>query len=277
RLRGRDRQAPRGRDRARLAVSTWAEAGQLSRRSLVGMARQPSTWVPGLFFPFMLAAVYSSQFSRAVNLPAFPFPDGSFLEFILVGSVLQGVSFGSLNAATSLALDLENGFMDRLLAAPVPRAVILVGRLAGGMGFAAIQAIVLTVVFVVMGADIRGGPATLVVLVVVSALLALGLGALGAAVALRTGSQEVVQSIFPLVFIGIFVSSAFFPVELMEGWYAEAARRNPMTWIIDPTRELTVTGFEVGAALRAIGIAAALAVVGVAVAFYQLRRRMRNA
>lgn len=258
-------------------MSVLTAATELSRRSLRGTARQPATWVPGLFFPFMLAAVYSSQFSRAVNLPAFPFPDASFLEFILVGSVLQGVSFGSLSAATALALDIENGFMDRLLASPIPRSLILVGRLAGGMGFAVVQAIVLTVVFTVMGADIAGGVATLVVLVVVSALLALALGGLGAAVALRTGSQEVVQSIFPLVFILIFVSSAFFPVELMEGWYAGAAKRNPMTWIIDPTRDLTVTGFDIGTAMRAVGMAGAAALFGVAVAFDQLRRRMRRA
>lgn len=255
-------------------MSVLAAGTELSRRSLLGTARQPATWVPGLFFPFMLAAVYSSQFSRAVSLPDFPYPDVSFLEFLLVGSVLQGVSFGSLSAATALALDLENGFMDRLLASPVPRSLILVGRLAGGMGFAVVQAVVLVVVFVIMGADIAGGVGTLLVLVVVSALLALGLGALGAAVALRTGSQEVVQSIFPLVFIAIFVSSAFFPVELMEGWYAEAARRNPMTWIIDPTRELTVTGFDAGTAFQAVGTAAGLALFGVLVAFHQLHRRM---
>ncbi len=255
-------------------MSTWPVVAALSRRSLVGTARQPAVWAPGLFFPLMMAAVYSAQFAKATGLPDFPFPDATFLEFILPASVLQGVSFGSISAAAALALDIENGFLDRLLASPVPRSAILVGRLAGGMGFAITQAVVLMLVFVVAGADIAGGVVTAFIVVVVAALLTLGFGAFGATIALKTGSQEVVQSLFPLVFIFIFVSSAFFPIELMNGWYQQAAQRNPITWVIDPTRELVLEGFDLGAAVQAVGVAAGVAMLGVLAAFVQLRRRM---
>ena len=250
------------------------QAAALSRRSLVGTARQPAVWLPGLFFPLMLAAVYSSQFAKAVDLPGFPYPDATFLDFMLVASVLQGVSFGSIGSAAGLALDIENGFMDRLLSSPVSRSSILVGRLAGGMGFAITQTLVLVTVFLVFGAQMAGGVASVVTLAVVAALLALGLGGLGSAIALKTGSQEVVQSIFPVVFIFIFISSAFFPVELMEGWYGAIAEQNPITWVIDPTRELTVVGFDLATAVEAVAVAAGIGAIGVVVAFLQLRRRM---
>ncbi len=193
-------------------MSAWPVVAALSRRSLLGTARQPAVWMPGLFFPLMMAAVYSAQFAKATSLPEFPFPDATFLEFILPASILQGVSFGSISAASALALDIENGFLDRLLASPVRRTSILIGRLAGGMGFAVAQAVVLMLVFLVAGATVAGGFATALIVVVVAALLALGFGAFGATIALKTGSQEVVQSLFPLVFILIFVSSAFFPI-----------------------------------------------------------------
>jgi ABC-2 type transport system permease protein len=256
--------------------SVWAQAWGLSWRSIVGAARQPSSWIPGMFFPLMLATVYSAQFSKVVDLPAFPFEDITFLEFMLPAAVVQGVSFGSINGGSELALDIENGFMDRLLSSPVSRTAILVGRLAGSMAYAVVMAIVLIMIFMLMGAGIAGGVGGVVVVVVTSALLALSLGSLAAALALKTGSQEVVQSVFPLVFVLIFVSSAFFPVALMEGWYAELAKRNPITWMIDPTRRLTVVGFSWGDAGQAIGIAAGLAALGVLVAFRSLRRRMAS-
>lgn len=252
----------------------WPAAlAALSRRSILGTARQPQNWLPGTFFPLMLAAVYSSQFSKAVELPAFPFDDTTFLEFILPAAILQGVSFGSIGGASDLAIDIENGFMDRLVSSPVARPVILVGRLAGAVAFAVFQALFFLAVFLVFGADLHGGVPSALALLVVAALLALGLGSFGSAIALKTGSQEVVQSVFPLIFVMIFVSSAFFPVPLMEGWYGDLASVNPITWIIDPTRRLTVEGFSWGDAGQAIGVAGSLAVVGVAVAFRALSVR----
>lgn len=255
------------------AASWWAEVRELSQRAIVTAARQPASWIPGMFFPLMLAAVYSSQFAKVVDLPGFPFPDASFLEFVFIAAVLQGVTFGAINGASQLALDIENGFMDRLLSSPVARSAILVGRLAGSVAFAVVQAVVLLAIFGLFGArpaDIWG----VIVTVVVAALLALTLGALGSAIALRTGSQEVVQSTFPVVFVMLFVSSAFFPVSFMEGWYGAVARRNPMTWVIDPTRRLLLDGFALGDAAQAVGVAAGLVVAAVLVAFRQLQRRL---
>ncbi len=255
-------------------VGWWAALVELSRRSIIGTARKPQNWLPGMFFPLMLAAVYSSQFAKAVELPAFPFDDISFLDFILPASILQGVAFGSVGGASDLAIDIENGFMDRLVSSPVARPVILLGRLAGSVAFGMTQAVVFLAIFLAFGAELRGGVASGVAIMLVSAGLALGLGGLGAAIALRTGSQEVVQSVFPVIFVMIFVSSAFFPVPLMEGWYGDLAAANPITWIIDPTRRLSVEGFTWADAGQAIGLAAALGAVGIAVAFGQLRRRM---
>jgi len=259
---------------ARDSVGWPAALAELSRRSIIGTVRKPQNWLPGTFFPLMLAAVYSSQFAKAVDLPAFPYDDITFLDFILSASILQGVAFGSIGGASDLAIDIENGFMDRLVSSPVARPVILLGRLAGSVAFAMVQAVFFLVVFLAFGAELRGGVASGVAIMVVSAALALGLGGLGAAIALRTGSQEVVQSVFPLIFVMIFVSSAFFPVPLMEGWYGDLAAANPITWIIDPTRRLSVVGFAWSDVAQAVGLSVAFALIGVTVAFGQLRHRV---
>src|SRR3954453_14861808 len=249
----------------------------LARRSVLGLFRQPSSFLPGLLFPLLIAAVNASALAKAVKF--FPLVDGhpnrSFLDFVMAATIVQGVLFGGVVGGSDLALDIENGFFERLLASPVARPAILVGRLAGSVAMGAMQALLFTFVFILFGAHLAGGFAGLVVLVITAMLLALGIGGLAAAAGLRTGSAEAVQNSFPLVFIAIFISSAFFPTERMSGWYRAVAQHNPVTWMIDGMRYQIVVGFDAGEALKAIGVAAVIAFLALVLASSQLRRRLR--
>ena len=248
----------------------------LSRRSIIGFFRQPASWVFGGLFPLLIAAVSASAFSRATNLQGFPDAE-SFLQFLLPGTIIQGVLFGSINGSTDLALDIENGFFDRLLASPVSRSVILVSRLAGAAVYGGLVTVVYVAVFWAFGAGVRGGPAGVLVMVVLSMVMAVGVGGFGAALGLRTGSAEAVGNSFPLFFILLFVSSAFFPVALMTGWYKAVAQVNPVTHVIDAARHQVLVGFSAGEAGIGLGIALAFAALTIAFAVGQLRRRLRLA
>jgi ABC-2 type transport system permease protein len=92
--------------------------------------------------------------------------------------------------------------------------------------------------------------------------------------ALRTGSVEAVQGAFPLVFISLFASSAFFPRELMRGWFHDVATANPFSWMIDGLRHLILVGWSGGDALAAVAVPIAIATMGVVVSLRQLRRRL---
>lgn len=253
--------------------SLVAQTLVLARRSVLGTLRQPPVWFPAVLFPLLIAAVNTAALDRATGLPGFP-PVESFLQFLLPGTLTQGVMFGGIIGGSDVALDIENGFFERLLASPVARWTILVGRLAGAAVLGALQAVVFVTVFVLFGAPIEGGLAAVAVLVVMAAFLALAVGGFASAIALRTGSQEAVQNTFPLLFVLVFVSSAFFPTTLMTGWYQTVADANPFTWMIDGARALVIYGFDVTDAAAAIGIAVVLAVCGVALATKQFRRRL---
>src|SRR4030088_2037814 len=112
-----------------------AQAMILARRSIVGLFRQPSTFLPGLLFPLLIAAVNASALAKAVKF--FPLIDGhqvkSFLDFVMAATIVQGVLFGGVVGGSDLALDIENGFFERLLASPVARPAIPVGRPAGSV------------------------------------------------------------------------------------------------------------------------------------------------
>jgi ABC-2 type transport system permease protein len=250
----------------------------LARRSVLSTLRQPPLYLPSLFFPLLIAAVNSAALTRATDLPGWPVgPDGepvSFLTFVLAASIVQAVMLGAIVGGADVALDIEDGFFERLLASPVSRLSILVGRLAGAAVLGAAQAVIFVVLFRLVGVEVQGGLAGIAVIVLSALLLAVAVGALAAAIGLRTGLQEAVNSSFPLIFILLFISSAFFPTGLMKGWYQVVAEHNPLTWIINGMRYQVITGFDLGEAVQSVLVAGALAVVGIVLAVTQLRRRL---
>lgn len=251
------------------------QARALARRSVVGTLRQPQVWLPGLLFPMFIAAVNTSTMGRSTSIPGFPEVD-SLLDFLLPASITQSVLFGGLAAGSDTATDIQTGFFDRLLASPVSRTSILVGRLTGASVMGALQALVFMLVYGLFGVRLAGGPAAAVLLVVYAMVLALVIGGFAAMLALRTGSAEAVQNVFPLTFIALFISSAFFPTELMSGIYRSIARRNPVTWMVDGMRHQVIVGLDWSQAGIALGVAGALAVLSIVGANAALRARLRH-
>lgn len=261
--------------RSRLVVAaeqTWA----LTVRAALATARNPADWLPGLIFPLVMAAVYAAQFADATMLPEFPEVD-SFLQFVLPSAILQGIAFNSANAGSDMAIDIETGFFDRLISSPVARQSILIGRVGGAAASAGFQAFVLILVFVAFGAPVKSGLAGAIALVIISILLAVALSGFGLVVALRTGSPEATQAMFPLIFVAVFVSSAFFPTALMKGWYQQVAEANPITLIINPTRDLVITGWSWGDFGQAVGLTVLLAVFSLSLAYRAYLGRLANA
>lgn len=252
------------------------QARALARRSIIGTLRQPQVWVPGLLFPMFIAAVNTSTMGRSTSIPGFPEVD-SLLDFLLPASITQSVLFGGLSAGTDTATDIQTGFFDRLLASPVSRTSILVGRLAGSAVTGAVQAIVFIAVYGIFGVRIAGGLPAIVLLLAYAMVVALVIGGFAAMLALRTGSAEAVQNAFPLTFISLFVSSAFFPTELMKGVYKSIAIRNPVTWMVDGMRHQVIVGLDWSEAATSLAVAAALAALAIFGANAALRSRLRRA
>jgi ABC-2 type transport system permease protein len=255
--------------RTAIAAQTWA----MSKRAILALARQPTVVFPSLVFPLFFVALGTAAFGRAIELPNFPKVD-SFLDFALAGAILQGVLFGSVTSATALATDIETGFFDRLMASPTSRVSILVGRLAGAMTYAALQTIVFIAVLIPFGLTVRAGPLGVLVMVAGGMLTALAVGGLMSAMAIRTGSSEAVQGAFPLLFILLFLSSAFFPRQTMNGAYRRIAGLNPVSHLVEGFRDLTIDGLSWSAVGRTLLVSGGLAFVAMAIALRSLRKRV---
>jgi ABC-2 type transport system permease protein len=253
----------------------WAQIGALARRSIVRTSRQPAAVVFPLIFPMMLLLVNSAGLKASTKLPGFP--TESFLAFALAVPFIQGALFSTMNAGTDLARDIQHGFLNRLALTPMRNVALLAGLLSGVVVLGVLQAAVYVVAGLAVGVDIQSGVAGVAVLLVLSALISLGFGALGAMMALRTGSGEAVQGLFPVMFVFLFISSMNMPRNLIEiDWFRIAATLNPVSYLIEVVRSLVITGWDAEALALGFGVAAALTVIALGLATLALRSRMER-
>jgi len=249
------------------------QVGQLARRSIVRTVRQPANVVAPLVFPLLLLAVNSGGLKAETNLPGFP--TRSFVAFALAVPFIQGALFATMNAGTDLARDIQTGFLSRLSLTPMRRIAVLGGQLGGVVVMGLVQAVVYLSVGLIAGVRIAAGPAGVVLLLAFAVLVALGFGALGAFAALRTGSGEAVQSLFPAFFVFLFISSMNIPRNLIEhGWFRDLATANPVSYLLECVRSVIITGWDGQALGLGFGIAAAITVVSLGLASWALKVRM---
>ncbi len=245
----------------------------LARRSVVRTARQPANVIAPLIFPMMLLAVNSGGLKAETHLPGFP--TASFVAFALAVPFIQGALFSTMNAGTDLARDIQTGFLSRLSLTPMRGIALLAGQLGGVVTLGVIQACFYLLVGLAVGVRLASGVGGALLLLVFAALIALAFGAVGTFAALRTGSGEAIQGIFPVFFVFLFISSMNIPRNLIAvTWFRYAATANPVSYLLECVRSLIITGWNGEALALGFGIASAVAVVALALSSRSLAERM---
>jgi ABC-2 type transport system permease protein len=255
-------------------VSTLAiQVGSLARRSVLRTLRQPAMIVPSLFFPLLLVAVNGGGLHAVTDLPGFP--TDSYVAFVLAVAFVQGGLFAASSAGTNVANDVETGFLSRLSLTPLRRTALLLGQLAGVLVLGLIQAVTFLTVGLIAGVTLAAGPAGALVIVALALLISLAFGAIGAFIALRTGSGEAVQGVFPLMFAALFLSSMSLPRDLIEtDWFRTVATWNPVSYMLEGIRSLVITGWDGEALALGFACAAGVAAIALVGASAALRTRM---
>jgi ABC-2 type transport system permease protein len=245
----------------------------LARRSVVRTVRQPANVIGPLVFPMMLLAVNSGGLKAETHLPGFP--TDSFVAFALAVPFIQGALFATMNAGTDLARDIQTGFLNRLSLTPMRGIAVLAGQLGGAVTLGLVQAAVYVAVGLAVGVRPASGVLGVLVLFVFAVFVTLAFGALGAFAALRTGSGEAVQSLFPAFFVFLFISSMNIPRNLIEQtWFRDLATANPVSYLIECVRSLIITGWDGEALALGFGITAVITVVALSLSTWALRVRM---
>jgi ABC-2 type transport system permease protein len=252
-----------------------AQIGALAKRSTLKTLRQPFQMFPIVFFPAMLLAVNASGLQSATRLPGFP--THSYISFAIAVAFIQGALFSLINTGTNLAEDIESGFFNRLALTPMRRLALIVGLLVGVAALGALQSVIYIVIGLIFGAHLDAGLSGALVVIVLGSLAATAFGAIGCAAALKTGSGEAVQGMFPLFFVFIFLSSSNLPRNLLKtGWFHTIANWNPISYLIEAFRSLFIVGWDTAALERGFAVAIGLLVVGLGLVVLTLRGRLQR-
>jgi len=260
-------------------IATLAANGRvvaaLGRRSIMQTLRRPQLLAPLIVFPTALLAIQTAGAGRAVDLPGFP-DVPNFLSFMLAGSIVQSVMFTGNSGAIAFAIDMEMRFTDRLYAAPIARASVVLGRLAATATLGAIIAVYFIVLGLIFGAEIHEGVLAVIWIIALTSAAALAFGTIGAAIALRSNSASVVQGIFPLVFVVLFLSDAFFPANLMLEPASWVAKYNPFSFVVNGIRDPIISGWSATTELKAIAAVVGIGALGFVLCAAAMRSRLRR-
>lgn len=254
-------------------ASLLEQVGAVARRSITRTLRQRALLVFPLIFPLLLFAINGSALNAATHLRGFP--TDSYRAFALAIPFIQGALFVAIAAGTDLARDIETGFFNRLALTPLNGTALLIGQLGGAFVIACIQSVVYLLVGLAMGVVLVTGVGGALVLLALSVLIAFGFASLGALLALRFGTGEAVQGIFPLLFVSVFLSSSSLPRNLIAvTWFRDVATYNPVSYLIEGIRSLVITGWDAEALALGFGFATLLLVITLSLARAAMEQRL---
>ena len=213
------------------ATVTWA----IAKRSVVLISRLPSAFFPSLIMPVFLTVAFAGAFSGIVDIPGFPAEKA--LDWFIPMTTVQGAAFAGVTTGMGLARDLESGFYDRLLASPASRGSLLSGTLLAAMFRSFAPLTLLTLGGVIAGANFHAGPAAVVTLAIACLGVSLAAGAWSIGLALRFKTMQIAPLMQTGMFLGVFLSTAQMPMNLLSGWLHEVARFNPVTNVLTLARQ----------------------------------------
>ena len=187
----------------------------LMRRAINEIVRVPGAAIPGILAPTIFLLGLTSVFGKLTTLPGFD--TDSYMTFLIPVSMLQSAAFTGAATGVNLARDIEQGWFDRLLAAPAPRPVLLAGLvLSGGLRVLLPMSALLAVGFA-LGVSFPGvGPLLLSVAVAVAFTLVAACW--GVTLALRFRTQSAAPLMQAGMFIAVLFTTSYAPQELLTGW-----------------------------------------------------------
>ena len=241
-------------------MRTWDVVSGVAWRTLKNALTNPQILLPTIAFPLFFFTAFAGGLSQVAEIPGFDFPPG-YTAFQFVFVLLQSAAFSGVFTGFGLARDFEGGFAKRLLLAAPHRSGIVLGYALAALCRWAVVGGLLTLVALVVGMQVGGGPVDLVGLYVLAALVNFCGFFWAGGIAMRFRTIQAAPLMQMPVFLVLFFAPVYVPLDLLQGWIEGVASVNPVTYLLETGR-----GFIAGDAPHVLG-AFALA-IGMGVAFW---------
>jgi ABC-2 type transport system permease protein len=210
-------------------------------RSWLKTIRRPVPLTFSFVQPLFWMLIFGFLFHRFTLGPAYA--GFSYLDFLLPGVCAMTVLFGASQAGIVVVRDLQTGFLQRMVRSSMHPVWILSGKIVADVTRLLLQAFVVALVGVALGAQLRIDPLALLVALVALALFALAYASLSCWVALETKAQESMAVFVHVVNMPLlFTSTALVPSAQMPAWLEALARWNPLSLVANGLREALLLG-----------------------------------
>lgn len=242
----------------------------VSGRALRAVPREPAVVVPPVLIATFFFIVNIATFENITEASIAGF---DYTAFQLPTAILLGVT--GVSRAPSMVLDIQNGYLDRLLMTPMRRTAILLGHFVADVAVAIGLTIPILVLGFVLGAGFETGILGLIVFFAMASAWSLAFAGFSYAVALKTGNPAAVQSMFLLFFPFLFLTTSYVPRSQLSGWLDTVAAINPVTYLLEGLRSLAIDGWTTDLLWGVVAIVA-VGAISMAMCLATLRGRVRS-
>jgi ABC-2 type transport system permease protein len=211
----------------------YDDTAVLTSRSLRHIMRSPDTIITTAVTPVAIMMLFVFVFGGAIDTGTY-----SSIDYMLPGILLITIASGIAYTAYRLFLDLQGGIFERFQSMPIARssalwAHVLTSLVANGISIA----IVVGVAFI-MGFRTGAGVLAWMAVAGILVLFTLALTWLAVIAGLSANTVDGASAFsYPLIFLP-FISSAFVPTDTMPAPVAWFAENQPVTPIVNATRDL---------------------------------------
>ncbi|MCC6012921.1 MAG: ABC transporter permease [Candidatus Verstraetearchaeota archaeon] len=173
-----------------------------------------------------------------------------YFSYMAIGMVSMIVVTATMFSGMSIVWDRRLGFLDKVLSTPVPRATIIFSKILNSAFRAIFQASVILALAYILGLQLSSTFTIINIIGIYAAifLLSIGLSSIFLAVSIRATRMERPMQIVNLIVMPLmFSSNIFFPISMMPEWLQPIASANPLTYLTDAIRQLTILPLDISA------------------------------
>ncbi|MDA8369501.1 MAG: ABC transporter permease [Nocardiopsaceae bacterium] len=212
-----------------------ADCLTITRRNLIRAVRDPAEPLIGVIMPIVVMLLFGSVFGSVLVVPG----GGNVYEFLMPGFFAMAMLNGVAATATGMAIDSGREVMGRFRSMPMAPSALLTGRAAADLLRAVVELALLVLVGLLVGWRWNGGIGGALLALALLLLFRLALTWVGVYLGLVARDPEVTGVlVWPVVFPITVISTTYLPPALMSDALGAIAEWNPVSAVVNATREL---------------------------------------
>ncbi len=249
-----------------------SDASTVTWRNLISYTRIPDAIFFSSIQPIMFVLLFRYVFGGVIHVPG-----ATYVNYLMAGVFVQTVMFGAVSTSVGLAEDLHKGLIERFHALPMARSAVLAGRTTADLVRNVGVVLLITAVGSLVGFRVQTSALSFIAGLLLILLFAYAVSWGFAIIGLSASNSETAQlAAFPVLFPLTFASSAFVPVTSMPGWLQAFAVHQPVSQVIDASRELMLGGksalWSTSNVWQALAWAVGILVIVAPIAVWRYRR-----